>query len=228
MEPALRRMTDLPPDQRPRERLRRLGVDALTDAEIVAVLIGAGRPGANAIETAQRLIDHVGGMGRLVTASFEDIEQVDGLGAAAAARIVVSSEVRRRAALADRASSVSGTAGIAAAVLPHLQDRSRERLVLAVLDRQLRVIDVVHMPEGVAAHARVPTADVLRVVLTRGARAFAVAHNHPGGSPDPSPADIAVTAQLAAAAEACGLRFLDHIVTSSDEWRTIRTQEANR
>ena len=215
------RITDLPAAQRPRERLRRLGPDALTDAEVVAVLLGAGRPGDNAIALAHRLIDSVGGLAGLATATAEDIERVPGIGPAGAARIVAAAELRRRAAVARPSRAVSGTAGVAAAVLPHLRDRPRERLVAAVLDRQLRVLDVVTLAEGTTAHAAAPVVEVLRAVFSRGGQAFALAHNHPGGSLKPSAADRQATEAIRAAAEACGLRFLDHLIVAGDRWRAI-------
>ncbi|SOE02550.1 JAB domain-containing protein [Blastococcus haudaquaticus] len=215
------RITDLPVDQRPRERLRRLGADALTDAEIVAILIGAGRPHRNAVDLARDLIDSVGGVAGLVTATVDEVERVAGLGPAAAGRIMAATELRRRAALAAAPPTLSGSAGVAAAVLPHLQDRHRERMVVAVLDRRLRVLDVVTLAEGTTAHATAPTADILRTVLSRGGQAFALAHNHPGGSLEPSPTDRTTTVQVRAAAEACGLRFLDHLVVAGEDWRAI-------
>ncbi len=215
------RITDLPHDQRPRERLRRLGPDALTDHEVLAVLIGSGRPGRSAIEVARELIMQVGGFAGLAVASPEEIERVPGIGPAAAARIVAATELRRRTALARPVMTVSGADGVAGAVLPHLQDRNRERLVVAVFDRRLRVLDVVTLAEGTTAHAAVPVAQILQAVLGRGGQAFALAHNHPGGSLEPSAVDQAATEQVRAAARACGLRFLDHVIVAGDRWRAI-------
>lgn len=216
-----RRITDLPADQRPRERLRRLGPDALTDSEVVAILIGSGSRERNAIDLAHQLIEAVGGVAGLSTATVDEVERIPGLGPAASARIVAATELRRRAALAEPAPGVSGSAGVAEAVLPHLQDRHRERMVVAVLDRRLRVLDVVQVAEGTTAHAAAPIAEVLRAVLQRGGAAFALAHNHPGGSLEPSDADRQATAQIRAAADACGLRFLDHLVVAGDRWQAI-------
>lgn len=215
------RITDLPADQRPRERLRRLGSDALTDAEVVAVLLGAGRPDRNAVDLAQQLIGSVGGVAGLLTATVEDVERVPGLGPAAAGRIVAAMELRRRAALAEVPPAVFGSAGVASAVLPHLQDRQRERLVVAVLDRRLRVLNVVTLAEGTTAHASAAVADVMRAVLLRGGQAFALAHNHLGGSLEPSTADRTATEQIRTAATACGLRFLDHLIIAGARWRAI-------
>jgi len=94
-------------------------------------------------------------------------------------------------------------------------------MVVAVLDRRLRVLEVVTVAKGTTAHATAPTAEILRSVLTRGGQAFALAHNHPGGSLEPSSADRTTTEQVRAAAEACGLRFLDHLIVAGESWRAI-------
>lgn len=215
------RIRDLAAHERPRERLRRLGADAPTDAEVLALMIGSGRPGSNAVDTAQHLIASVGGMAGLSAATIQDVERVPGIGPAAACRIVAATELRRRVALGDRPEPVSGTAGVAAAVLPHLQDRQRERLVVAVLDRRLRVRDVICVAEGKVGHASVHVAEIVQAVLIRHGQAFAVAHNHPGGCLDPSEADRRATGQLRAAAAACGLRFLDHLIVAGENWHAI-------
>ena len=215
------RITDLPVEQRPRERLRRLGPDALTDAEVVAILIGSGSREHNAIDLAHRLIASTGGVAGLATATVQEIERIPGLGPAASARIVAATELRRRAGLVEPALPLSGSAGVAAAVLPHLQDRQRERLVVVVLDRRLRVLEVVTIAEGTTAHAAAPVAEVLQAVIARGGHAFALAHNHPGGLLEPSATDRTTTERVRDAAEACGLRFLDHLIVAGDRWRAI-------
>jgi DNA repair protein RadC len=94
-------------------------------------------------------------------------------------------------------------------------------MVVAVLDRRLHVLDVISLGEGTAAHASAPVTEILRSVLARGGYAFALAHNHPGGSLEPSAADRRATEQVRAAAEACGLRFLDHLIVAGNRWRAI-------
>ncbi len=106
-------------------------------------------------------------------------------------------------------------------MLPHLQDRHRERIVVAVLDRRLRVLDVIGVPEGSGAHAAAPTADVLKIVLARGGHTFALAHNHPGGTLEASVADREATERIRSAADACGLRFLDHLIVAGEHWRIV-------
>ena len=221
MESTGTRIADLPPDQRPRERLQRLGPDALTDAEVVAILIGSGRPGHNAVETAQRLLHRAGGIAGLATMTHDGVQREPGIGPAAASRIMAAAELRRRAAQAKPMPGVMDTAGIAAAVLPHLTDRHRERLVVAILDRRLHLLEVVDLPEGTTNHAAVPTSEILRTVIGGGGTAFSLAHNHPGGSLLPSHEDRMATAQIRAAADACGLRFLDHLIVAGNERRAI-------
>ena len=216
-----RRIIDLPADQRPRERLHRVGVDALTDAELIAILLGAGRRGANAIELADRLLDLVGGLTSLASVAGSEIERVSGVGPAGAARLVATFALHRRVGQFASPQGIESSADTAAAVLPFLQHLRRERIVVAVLDHRLRLLEVVCLADGTTAHAWFPVAEVLRSVLRRGGQAFAIAHNHPEGSLEPSPADLAATQAVREASEACGVRFVEHLIVSDGSWRAI-------
>lgn len=215
------RLQDWAADQRPRERLLRLGADALTDAELLALLIGSGVAGRNVVEVAGDVLRASGGAAGLLSTSTAGMTKFPGIGTAAACRIRAAAELARRAARADRAQPVSSRDAIAAVVLPELQNHADERIVAVILDRQLRMKDVVTVVRGAAGHASVCVAEVLQAVLRAGGSAFAVAHNHPGGTAEPSEADRTATAALRVAADACGLRFLDHIVVADDTWTAV-------
>lgn len=102
-------LADLSVDQRPRERLRRLGADALTDAEIVAILLGSGQPGTNVLKLAQRVIAVAGGMAGLPTLTLDAAEGVPGVGPAAASRLVAAVEIYRRASITELPAGVATT-----------------------------------------------------------------------------------------------------------------------
>lgn len=216
------RIADLEVDQRPRERMSRLGARALTDAELVAVLLGSGGAGTNAIDLAQSMISSFGGLAGLAEADVQDLLRVKGVGMAAAARVCAAAEIGRRASAAlDEDVRLQNSAEIAKVVSPLLRDAKGERLVVVVLNRALRLIDTVVVAEGTTTHASCPIADVLRTVLVRNGSAFALAHNHPGGSTEPSTADMVATEAVRGAAAACGLRFVDHLVVAGTRWSSV-------
>lgn len=218
------RIADLESAQRPRERLSQLGPRSLTDAELLAILVGSGRAGMNAIDLAHNVIADRGGLGGLATASVQDLLRLKGVGLAAAARVCAMAEIARRTTdTAVSTAPLRTSADIAEAVISMFRDCTTERLVVAVLNRALRLVDMVVLTEGTSTHTTAPVADILRAVLIRNGSAFALAHNHPGGSVEPSAADLKATAAVRDAAVACGLRFLDHIVVAGTRWRSVTT-----
>jgi DNA repair protein RadC len=212
------RMTDLPPEERPRERLQASGPAALTDAEMVAILIGNGVRGANATAVAQTMLTRVGGVDALARAGVADLVRHPGIGTVAACRIVAAFELRRRLSRAVRSRTVPDAAALAGVALPLLGDRASASILVVVTDASGRLLEIVTVAESAQPHAEAPASDVLAAVLARGGAAFGVAHNHPGGSAEPSLTDPETTEALRSAAEACGVRLIGHIVIAGSAW----------
>ena len=213
-----RPLRDLDHESRPRERLARLGAGALSDAELVALLLGTGRAGVNAIDLAHRLLADSGGVGGLAAIDVAALGRVPGVGTAKAGRLVAAAELGRRGSSPDPRATIRSSGDVAKAVGPMLTGLTRERMVVVVCDRRARVVATVVVATGSAHAAGVPVREVLAEVLRRDGAMFAVAHNHPGGDPAPSPADRRTTAALASAAGQCGLRLLDHVVIGDGRW----------
>lgn len=174
------------------------------------------------IELAHTVIADRGGLKGLASAAVQDLTRVKGIGLAAATRVCAMAEIARRTAdSAVESAPLRTSADIAAVVMPLFRDCANERLVVVALNRSLRLIDTIVLTEGASTHATAPVADILRAVLVRNGSAFALAHNHPGGSVESSQADVKATACVRAAASACGLRFLDHVVIAGSPWRTV-------
>jgi DNA repair protein RadC len=215
------KVRDLPKLDRPRERLLDSGAWALSDRELLALLLGSGLPGTDAIELAAELIADAGGLRSLAVADPYAFRQRPGVGAAKAARVAAAFELARRAAAADERRRISGSSDVALVVAPYLGRRRHERVVVVVCDNSGSVLRVAPLTDGAADRALVPVRDVLSTVLTAGGTRFAVAHNHPSGSVEPSAADVEVTGRLRAAAETVGLRFIDHVIVTETEWRRV-------
>lgn len=217
---------ELPEHDRPRERLWALGAEALSDRELLALVIGSGRNGRSALDLAAALVEF-GGMAGLAAARPQELTRIPGIGRAKAAAVVGALRLGRLGAR-DRETSapIRGPQDIARA-MPLLADARTEQVVVLVCNARHRVIHVERVSLGSVDRTVVPVREILNVVLRHDGRAFAVAHNHPSGDPTPSAADLATTADLQAAADAVGLRFLDHVVVAADRWERCATPTAS-
>lgn len=217
------RVKDLPVGDRPRERLLERGSEALADRELLALLLGSGARGLDAVELAAQLIASQGGLRRLAQATPHELVGLLGVGPAKAARVAAAFQLARRA-LADEQPArrrIVATADIAACAAPLLRGLRHERVVVVVCDKAGAVLRTLRLTEGGTDRSLIPVRDVLSAVLAADGAAFAVAHNHPSGDLTPSAPDRRVTARLQEAAETVGLRFLDHVVVTDDAWRRI-------
>jgi DNA repair protein RadC len=213
-------MQDVTEHDRPRERLLRAGVGCLSDAELVAVQLGSGRAGASALDIARELLAQWGGMSGLARARPEELARVPGVGPTKGARIVAAFALTSRLAVPDAVVPMRRSADVAEAAMRVLGGARTEQVAVLVADgaQRLRRAEVVAV--GSATACPLPVREIVATVLRHDGVAFAVAHNHPGGDPEPSPADRGATAALREAPAATGLRFLDHIVVAGGAWRS--------
>ena len=217
------RIADLPNSERPRERLSALGPTALADRELLSMVLGTGGGrGIGAHTLAERLLATFGSVPALARAHPSDLTALPGIGGAKAAALISAFELARRAGSADDgARRIGSTLELVDTVAPMLRGRTRERLVVVACDTANRVLHCEVVSEGSAERSLVPVREVIVSVLRRDGQAFALAHNHPAGDPTPSLADIDATARIEEAAEAVGLRFLDHIVLTDATWSRV-------
>jgi DNA repair protein RadC len=216
-------MLKIPPDQRPRERLWRVGSAALTDAELLAIILRDGTRGESALEMATALLASYGGLDRLAKARPEELARHSGVGVAKAAVLVAAFQLARRAEQSvDNAPVLRDAEDVASVVRPILGDARRERVVVLVCDAQDRLRTQVTVAEGAIDSAPIPIREVLNAVLRHDGRAFAMAHNHPSGDPAASIADRFATATIRDAARTVGLRFLGHVVVAGTQWTDVR------
>ncbi len=213
----------MPVGDRPRERLLARGVEALADRELLALLLGSGARGLDAVELAGRLIAQHGGLKRLARATPDELVGLLGVGPAKAARVVAAFQLASRAVSDERVqpARVTGSAALAAVAAPLLRGLRHERVVVVVCDASGAVVRAVRLTDGGSDRSLVPVRDVLTTVLSAGGSSFGVAHNHPSGDATPSTADQRGTVRLQEAAAAVGLRFLDHVVLTDTAWRRV-------
>lgn len=215
-------MRTMPAHERPRERLAMGGVEALSDRELLALVLRNGARGRSAVDLASELIAAHGGLCGVAMALPEELVTSRGMGAAKAAAVVAAFELSRRLAGAGsvgaRLRSIENVAEVACAELAGLR---RERVIVLVCDSNNCLRRTVTITDGAIDRSLVPVREVLNAVLRHDGRAFALAHNHPSGDVEPSPADVAATEQVKAGAHAVGVRFLGHVVVAHEHWTVV-------
>jgi DNA repair protein RadC len=216
------RVTDLPTDDRPRERLLSRGAEALADRELLALLIGSGTAGTGAIDLAAQVIEACGGLFRLARADPHTLLRQAGMGPAKAARVAAAFQLARRAESETVPRWAGSTAGLAAVAAPLLRGLRTERVVVISCDQAGKVLRTIRLTEGGSDRSLMPVRDVLAAALSAGAASFGVAHNHPSGTLEPSEADRRATARLREGADTVGLRFLGHVIVTDRQWRPVR------
>lgn len=217
------RIADLPEPERPRERLVRVGPGALSDSELLALVLRTGGRGANAVELGAGLVSAWGSAFALASVRFEDLLRIPALGEAKAASLIAAFELGRRALAGSLLSeTVTGPADLVALVRPLLAGKPYEEVLVVVLNSANKPMRTIPLSAGGADRCLVPVRDVLAAVLRNDGVAFALAHNHPSGDPTPSPEDIRVTREIEAGAAPVGLRFLDHVIVGGTEWGSLR------
>jgi len=205
---------------RPRERLLDGGAASLADAELLAILIGSGRPGRDALAMAVALVAELQDVRALARADASRL----GLGPAATARILAACELGRRAALAAEPGEAVDTPSRAARlVVPRLAHLDREVVLVLLLNRKQRLMSVHTAYQGNVAGASVRIAELFTEAVRRNAAGVLLAHNHPSGDPEPSGDDIRTTRDALAAGRLLGIPLVDHVVVGTAErWVSLK------
>ena len=189
------RIADLHESDRPRERLATLGPQALTNAELLAILLRVGVPGENAVEVGQRLLQNFGGLRGLHRAPFQDLIGQHGMGEAKASQIKAAIELGRRLTLEspEEKLAINSPADAAALVQYEMSALEQEHLRVILLDRRNRVLAIVEVYKGSVNSSQVRVGELFKEAIRVNASAIIVTHNHPSGDPTPSPDDVAET-----------------------------------
>lgn len=206
---------ELPAGERPRERLRALGAQALSTTELVALLLGAGGRAGSALDCAQALLAHGdGSLGRLAAVPVAGLTRIPGVGVARAVAVQAALELGRRMASEARGAGapVRSPRDVVAVFAPRLQDLPVEEFHVAILDAQHRLERDVLVTRGLLDASLVHPREVFREAIAERAAAVVLVHNHPSGDPTPSAEDRAVTSQLVAAGRLLDIPVHDHVV----------------
>ncbi|MBW3564098.1 MAG: DNA repair protein RadC [Acidobacteria bacterium] len=212
---------DMAVEERPRERLARCGPSALSNAELVAILLGSGIRGRSALSLAQDLVAR--GLGELSRQEVSSLACIPGVGPAKGSRLAAALELGRRAASTpqDR-ESLRNVATLAKRLVATHSHHIQERLGAVYLDTRDRIIREREIYVGTVNATTVSTRDVLRWALLDGALSVIVFHNHPSGDPAPSAEDLIFTRKLEEAGQTLGIRVRDHIIIGVNRYVSMR------
>jgi len=213
----MKRIRDLPVGDRPREKLKDKGAQALSDLELLAILVGSGTRGHDVLTMAARLMQVIDGVG--ISVGVRQLCAVSGMGPAKASIIVAALEFARRRIRPH---------GIRIAFPPdvyplirHVADRRQEHFLCISLNGANEVIAIRTVSVGLVNRALVHPREVYADPITDRAAAVVVAHNHPSGNLEPSADDMAVTRQLQAAGQTLGIKLLDHLIFNQNAYYSL-------
>ncbi len=208
------RIRDWPGHERPREKLLGRGAGVLSDAELLAIFMGSGLPGQDAVATARQLLEQHGPLRRLLELGPAAMARLPGLGPARACQLAAALELGNRwlAAGLERGEALTDPGSAGRYFARRLRAQAIEVFAALFLDTRHRAIAFEELFRGTIDGAEVHPREVVRRALAHNAAAVIVGHNHPSGNPEPSAADRAVTAQLKQSLALVDVRLLDHFV----------------
>jgi DNA repair protein RadC len=223
IKPAYRIM-DLHESDRPRERLATLGPQALSNAELIAILLRVGVTGESAVQVGQRLLQKFNGLTGLHRAPFNELMDQHGLGEAKASQIKAAIELGRRLTLEapEERPTINSPADAAALVSYEMSALEQEHLRVILLDRRNRVLETVEVYKGSVNSSQIRVGEIFKEAVRKNASALVVVHNHPSGDPTPSPDDVAVTRAIVQAGKLLDVEVLDHLVIGQGRWVSLK------
>lgn len=215
---------ELPPEERPRERLVQWGAASLREYELLAILLRTGTAQMSALQLAQHLLTKFGGVRGVMHAKVAELAAVKGMGLAKACQIAAAMELGRRVALSQFHDRPQIRSPQDVYELMHLQflAEKQEHFLAVLLDTKNRVLRSQTIFIGTLDSSLVHPREVYRAAVREGAACWIAVHNHPSGDSTPSPEDIAITKRLKDAGELLGITLLDHLIIGDGNYTSLR------
>jgi len=218
---------DLPLSERPRERLQRFGVEALSAQEILAVILGRGVAGESVMVTGQRLLSQFGTLKGIAGASVEELSQIKGIGLAKAAQLKAAFELANRLegySETGKKPVVKTPEDVVALLKGRLKDKKKEYFVVLLLDTRNQLIKAADVSVGSLDASIVHPREVFKEAIAGSAASVILVHNHPSGDPTASEDDIGLTKRLAESGEIMGIDVLDHVILGDDSYLSLKRE----
>ena len=215
---------EMPSHERPRERLQHFGPQALSLAELLAIILRTGTRGDNALELANKLLARYGGLPGLVRADFRELCAQHGMGEAKSAQVKAALEIGRRLGTlhVDARYKISTPAEAANLVMLDLAYLDTEQMRILLLDSKSQLVEKISSYQGTANSSVLRAAEVFRPAIIRNCPGLILCHNHPSGDPTPSPEDIEATLQLVEAGRILDIELVDHIIIGHQRFVSLK------
>lgn len=221
---TVHRIQDFDGSDRPRERLAQLGASALSNAELLAILLRTGLPGENAVQVGHRLLKRFGGLTGLHKITFEELCHQKGISMAKACQIKAAIELGNRLPREDAEEKpvIKSPKDVADLIQYEMVGLPQENLWVLLLDTRNRVLKIEKLYKGSLNSSTVRVGELFKSALTNNAASIILAHNHPSGDPTPSPEDVALTRAASQAGRLLDVEVLDHIVIGQNSHVSLK------
>lgn len=215
---------DLPLDERPRERMKRLGAESLTNAELLAILLRSGTREETALQLAEKILAKVAGLRNLPDLTIEELQEIKGIGLAKAVQIKASLELGKRIAttLRDFHISITTPQDVAELCMEDMRYYDKEHFKIILLNTKNQVISTELISIGSLNASIVHPREIFTLPIRKSAAAIILVHNHPSGDPTPSNEDLKVTRRLCEAGRILGIEVIDHIIIGEGRFFSFR------
>jgi len=205
-------------DSRPRERLVKFGVENLSDAELLALVLEKGTKQENVIEMSNRLINKYG-LDKLSDCSLKELQEINGIGFAKACQILALFELNKRHALSKKPQRfISSAKSVFEIMNEKLKDEKQENFIAIHLNNRNYFIKEELITKGIADTSVIDAKEVFKSAIRNSASRIIIVHNHPSGDPSPSKEDDEITEKLIEAGELLGIKILDHVIIGKDKY----------
>lgn len=219
-------LKELAPEDRPREKLLLQGVEMLSNAEVLAVIINNGTSSRTAVELSQDILQAAGSLRELSGLSAQELSSFSGIGPAKSARIIAAFELGRRLdSLAPGSKTLISTPREAAdLIMPRLRFLQQEVFLLILLNSKNRILQIEEISRGGLASTVVQPREIFKAAIKKSAAAVILCHNHPSGETEPSKDDIMVTEKIISAGKLVGISVLDHLIIGDNCFTSLKEE----
>lgn len=215
---------DLPKEERPRERLRKIGVDSLSIQELLALIIEKGKKGKNVLSIAQNLLAHFGNLAKIKEASIEELQKVKGIGFATSCKLKASFKLGEKVLSKHKryGQKIETPEDIYNIFKNELGSKKKEHFRILSLNSRNRLININNVSIGILNASLAHPREIFSSAIKDSAFSIILVHNHPSGETKPSKEDIKITQKLIKAGKILDIKIIDHIIITSDSFASLK------